>query len=292
MSKVSKILFRIFAIFSMCIVVVVALFATGLVEAPVFLDIYSDKQYNQTSITSQEPQTKPSQNTSNTDSNSVTITTTTSKPVDVNSVPSALSFPLKGEYLTAFNNAVKTIPSNDLKSQVLIKVSLQILQSKTIKYKYALHFYSLDYKNSCSVANKQKYSLIDAISRINAGRYIYTDCFGFVRLAHSIACYTLNNKSPESVTGLSGLYGYKGAYSQGATFNSLSKLKSGAVVYDCLTGSGTGERHVAMYLYTNGSEVVLIDESGFRKGEFKAGSYIFSAKGSNPYKFNKYKNYN
>ena len=291
MSNVSKILLKVFAVFSICIVAVVTLFATGLVEAPVFLDIYSDKQYEQTSTASNKPESKPNQNnTNNTSNNAVTITT--SKPVDVNSVPSALNIKLSGDYLTAFNKAIKTLPNDDLKSQVLIKVGLQILQSKTIKYRNALHFYSLDYTNSCSVANKQTYSLIDAIRRINAKDYIYTDCFGFVRLTHSIAAYTLNNDNPEAVTGISELYGYRGAYSQGATFNSMTKLKSGAVVYDCLTGSGTGERHVAMYLYTSGNDIMLMDESGLRVGTFKSGSYIYSSKGTNPYMFNKFKNYN
>ena len=289
MSNVSKILLKVFAVFSICIVAVVTLFATGIIEAPVFLDIYSDKQYEQTSTASKTPETKPSQN--NTNNNTVTITT--SKPVDINSVPSALNIKLSGDYLTAFNKAIKTLPSDDLKSQVLIKVGLQILQSKTIKYRNALHFYSLDYTNSCSIANRKTYSLIDAIRRINAKDYIYTDCFGFVRLTHSIAAYTLNNDNPEAITGISGLYGYRGAYSQGSSFNSMQKLKSGAVVYDCLTGSGTGERHVAMYLYTSGSDIMLMDESGLRVGTFKSGSYIYSSQGTNnPYKFNKFKNYN
>lgn len=295
MKKFSKLLAKTFAIFSLCIVVIIALFVTGIVESPVFLDIYSDKQYEKvtdSSNTGTEGNTNSNSNSNqgNSNSNSVTISTNTS--VDERTVPSALTIKLSGNYLTAFNKAVKTLPADDLKSQVLLKVGLQILQSKTITYHLALHFYSLDYKNTSDKKNKQTYNLNDAIRRINSGQYIYTDCFGFVRLTHSIACYTLNNKNPESVSGLSGLYGYKGAYSQGAEFNSLSKLKSGAVIYDTLTGSGSGERHVAMYLYSNGSEVVYMDQSGIHTGTFKSGSHIYSPLYSNPYKFNKFKNYN
>ena len=265
MSKGSKILLRIFAFLGVCVITVVILFATGVIEPPPFLDIYNDKKNEQQS---------------NDDT------------VGAKDVPSALTIELSGEYLEVFNKAVKTLPEDDLNSRILIKVGLQILQSDTIKYKRHLHFYSLDYTNSCSVENKQKYSLTDAITRINADQFIYTDCFGFVRLAHSIACYTINSVNPASVAGLSGLYGYKGAYSQGATFDSMSSLKSGAVVYDTLTGSGTGERHVAMYLYGTGNDIVLMDESGLRKScSFKTDGYIYS-ESSNPYKFNKFKNYN
>ena len=71
----------------------------------------------------------------------------------------------------------------------------------------------------------------------------------------------------------------------------MKKLKSGAVIYDCITGSGSGNRHVAMYLYTNGTEVIYMDQDGISTGKFQNGSYIYSAKSSNPYKFNKFKNY-
>lgn len=289
MSNFSKVITRIFAGICVCFLLTIALFATGLAEPPVFLDIYQDKQYEDLE-TSKKTESAPNYSGNSSDG-SITITTSNGE-VDVKSVPSALNIKLSGNYLTAFQRASKNLSKTDSKSLILIKVGLQILQSETIKYENALHFYSLDYRNSGSKAGVKSYSLKDCISRINNGKYIYTDCFGFVRLAHSIACYTINESDPESVSGLSGLYGWKGAYSEGKFFTSMKNVKSGAVIYDTLTGSGSGDRHVAMYLYTNGSEIVYMDQGGIKTGQFQKGSYIYSRASSNPYKFNKFKNYN
>lgn len=291
MSKFSKAIFRVFAGICVCFVLAITLFATGLAEPPIFLDIYQDKNYEEVA-NSKENQS--SSNSSNSNDGSVTITTPESSSTNVNSVPSALNITLSGDYLTAFNKACKTLPNSDTSSKILIKVGLQILQSKTIIYENALHFYSLDYKNSGSKPKAQSYNLKDCINRINSKNYIYTDCFGFVRLTHAIACYTINSTYPEKVSGLSGLYGWKGGYSEGKTFNSLKTLKSGAIVYDTLTGSKANNycRHVAMYLYSNGNEVLLMDQGGLRVGTFKNNCYIYSATSSNPYNFNKFKNYN
>ena len=174
---------------------------------------------------------------------------------------------------------------------MVAKIGLQILQSNVIKYENALHFYSLTYKSSGGSSKATYYDLKDCINRINKGQRIYTDCFGFVRLTHAIACYTLNPSSPESVSGLSGLYGYKGSYT-GSNITSLGKLSCGTVIYDRLTGTGSStNRHVAIYLYTENGKVVYMDQSRIFTGEHKAGSYIYSAPGSRPYKFNTYKNY-
>lgn len=294
MSKFSKIFFRIFAGVCVCFILTIAVFATGLVDPPIFLDIYQDKQYDE--LASSEETESSSNYSGNYSDGSVTISTSNGN-VDVGSVPSALNINLSGNYLTAFQKATKTLSKSDTKSMILIKVGLQILQSKTIKYENALHFYSLSYKNTGGTANAQSYSLKNCISRINNGKTIYTDCFGFVRLAHSIACYTINSTTPESVSGLSGLYGWKGGYSEGKSFNSMKKLKSGAVIYDTQTGLDVGystkNRHVAMYLYTNGTEVVLMDQGGIRTGKFKSGSYIYATYNSKgAYKFDKFKNYN
>lgn len=290
MSKFSKISFRIFAGICVCFIFAIALFATGLAEPPVFLDIYQDKQYEEIVPNEQEENSNYTYSGNYSD-DSVTISTSNGN-IDAKSVPSALNINLSGNYLTAFQKATKTLPKSDTKSLILIKVGLQILQSKTIKYENALHFYSLSYSNSGSKQRAQFYNLKDCISRINNKNYIYTDCFGFVRLAHSIACYTIDKNNPESVSGLSNLYGWKGAYSEGKTLTALKKLKSGAVIYDTLTGSGTGERHVAMYLYANGNEVVYMDQGGIKTGTFKNGTHIYSTAVSKPYKFNKFKNYN
>jgi hypothetical protein len=282
MSKFSKIFLRIFAGLCVCFFITIALFATGVIEAPVFLNIYQDKQYDD--LNSSADNGKYYSDVSN-GGGALNIA------ADPNKVPSALTITLKGDYLTAFKKATKTFGSKDTKSQILIKVGLQILQSKTIRYEKALHFYSLSYSNAGNAQFAKTYSLNNCINRINAGQIIYTDCFGFVRLAHSIACYTINSSNPEKVSGISGLYGWKGGYSEGKAIQSMRNIKSGAVIYDCLTGSGSGERHVAMDLYTNGTEVVYMDQGGIKTGKFQNGSFIYSAASSTPYKFNKFKNY-
>ena len=291
MSRFTKIFSRILACFCVCLIGTITLFATGILEAPIFLDIYSDKQYEET--TTKKPAETGTQLGASNDG-SITISSSTS--VDVNSIPSALNIKLTGNYLTAYNKATASLPKDDKNSRVLIKVGLQILQAKVISYENALHFYSLTYKASGSQRNQKTYSLMDCINRINKGYYIYTDCFGFVRLTHSITCYTLNNKHPENVSGLSGLYSYKGGYSEGKTYNSMSDFKPGAVIYDTMTGIeagySSGNRHVAMYLYRNGTEVVYMDQSGLKTGTYRNGNHIYSTASKTPYKFNKFKNYN
>lgn len=207
-------------------------------------------------------------------------------------VETPLNIVLTGNYLSAYNSAIKYLSNStsDRNRKLVVKIGLQILQSKTIKYENALHFYSLSYSTSAGTPKAKTYSLKDAINRINAGKTIYTDCFGFVRLAHSIACYSINPSNPSAVSGLSGLYGYKGGYSQASKYSSLGVLNAGTVLYDRLTGS-SGDRHVAMFLYSNGNSVVYMDQGGIKTGEFKSSSYIYSTAVKNPYKFNGYKNY-
>ncbi len=204
---------------------------------------------------------------------------------------SVLTVNLSGSYLTHYNKAVKRLSNSDSdnKRKLITKIGLQILQSKVIKYENALHFYSLSYSSSGGSARAVKYNLKDCISRINSGKRIYTDCFGFVRLTHTIACYSINPSNPGSVSGLSGLYGYVGAYT-GSSITSLDKLSAGTVLYDRLTGSN-GDRHVAMYLYEENGTVYYMDQSRIASGTHKNSSYIYSPVGSNPYKFNKFKSY-
>jgi hypothetical protein len=147
MSKFSKIL----ACFFVCVIGLIALFATGVLEAPIFLDIYQDKQYEETIKT---PTQTGSQLGSSNDG-SIVISSSTS--VDINSIPSALKIKLTGDYLTAYNKATSSLPKDDKNSRVLIKVGLQILQAKVISYENALHFYSLDYKASGSQRRQTKY---------------------------------------------------------------------------------------------------------------------------------------
>lgn len=215
-----------------------------------------------------------------------------SKPQVASDIASPLNIVLSGNYLSAYNSATKNLSNStsDRNRKLVVKIGLQILQSKTIKYENALHFYSLSYSTSAGTPKAKTYSLKDAIKRINAGERIYTDCFGFVRLTHSIACYAINPNNPGSVSGLSGLYGYIGAYSHSSKYSSLNVMNAGTVIYDRLTGS-SGDRHVAMFLYANGNSVVYMDQGGIKTGEFKSSGYIYSAAVSNPYKFNGYKDY-
>ena len=214
------------------------------------------------------------------------------KPVSQD-IDTALNIKLTGSYLDTYNKAVAGLTNStaDRNKKLIAKIGLQILQSKVIKYENALHFYSLSYTASGGSSKAKCYDLKDCINRINNGQRIYTDCFGFVRLTHSIACYTLSKTNPGSVAGLSGLYGYKGSYT-GSNITSLNKLSCGTVIYDRLTGTGsTTNRHVAIYLYTENGKVVYMDQSRIFTGEHKSGSYIYSAPGSRPYKFNTYKSY-
>ena len=159
MSKFSKIFLRIFAGLSVCFFITIALFATGVIEAPVFLNIYQDKQYDD--LNSSADNGKYYSDVSN-GGGALNIA------ADPNKVPSALTITLKGDYLTAFKKATKTFGSKDTKSQILIKVGLQILQSKTIRYERALHFYSLSYSNAGNAQFAKSYSLNNCINRINA----------------------------------------------------------------------------------------------------------------------------
>ena len=76
----------------------------------------------------------------------------------------------------------------------------------------------------------------------------------------------------------------------------MQGFKPGAVIYDCLTGLdagySSGDRHVAMYLFRNGTEVVYMDQSGLHTGTYKNGNHIYSTSSKTPYKFNKFKNFN
>ena len=72
----------------------------------------------------------------------------------------------------------------------------------------------------------------------------------------------------------------------------MKNVKTGAVIYDTLTApAGRTGRHVAMYLFTQGSNIYYMDQGGIKKGIYKSNGYITTA-GSNPYKFDKFKNYN
>lgn len=214
--------------------------------------------------------------------------------VDVDyDIETALDIELTGSYLDVYKKSVAGLGdlAADLNRRLVAKIGLQILQSKVIKYENELHFYSLSYSNSGGAAGAVYYDLEDCIERINNGERIYTDCFGFVRLTYSIACYTINNSNPASVAKMSELYGYKGAYT-GASITSVDKLSCGNVIYDRLTGTGsTKNRHVAIFLYEENGDVIYMDQSRVFSGEHREGSYIYSAPSSRVYKFNTYKEY-
>lgn len=285
MGKFCKILFRTFAIIFLGTALVVGLFLTGIIESPVFLDVYNTKSYDQP----QESESDSNSSSSGSSSNSISTSSSSSSSNSTN-IPSALNVKLTGTYLTTYNNAVKYLTADDLKAKMIIKIGLQILQQGVIKYELACHYYSITYSNNGNTQYTQYYNLKDCINRINNKQKIYTDCFGFARLTYSIACYTLNSANPEGVEGLNQMYGYKGGYGNGVYITNLSYLKGGAMLYDTLTGSGSSKnRHVAIFLYASGKTVTYMDQAGVYTGEYQSSGYIYSARSSNPYKFNKYK---
>jgi len=208
-------------------------------------------------------------------------------------VETALEIELTGSYLDVYKKSVAGLgdSAEDMNRRLVAKIGLQILQSGVIKYENELHFYSMTYNGSGGTPEAIYYDLENCIERINNGQRIYTDCFGFVRLTYSIACYTINSSNPGSVAGLSGLYGYRGSYT-GDKITSTDLLSCGTVIYDRLTGTGsTTNRHVAMFLYEEDGNVIYMDQSRVFSGEHQEGAYIYSKPGSRAYKFNTYKNY-
>ena len=304
-----KVLGRTFAIVIVGIVVVITLFATGIIEKPVLIDTISgshDAQTSQTKPVSSDNKTSTTSTTPEVSDNdirhdertetntTISISTTDTSKIDEKYIPSALSIKLSGQYLEAFKKATYKLDKNDIGTRIVIKVGLQILQSKTIIYENDYHYYSLNYSASGNTRGGQFYNLKNCIERINSGKYIYTDCFGFVRLTHSIACYSINSYQPEKVEKLSGLYGYQGSYSAGTQIFSTS-IKNGSVIYDTLTGYaanyGTINRHVAIFLYASGNHVVYMDQGGICAGEFTNGYIYSTASSKTPFKFNKFKSY-
>lgn len=209
---------------------------------------------------------------------------------------SPLNITLSGNYYNAYLNAVKGLSNteSDNYKKLIAKIGLQILQSNTIVYSYDYHYYSQNYSASANVANKRYYNLKSTINCINSGKKFYTDCFGFVRLTYSIACYAVNSSAPQNVQKLNALYGYAGGYQNTAKITSSNNLTCGTLLADRLTGSvdGTTDRHVAIFLYRSGNTYYYMDQDGvFGASYVSAGNYVFSPVYSKPYKFNCYKNF-
>jgi len=206
---------------------------------------------------------------------------------------SPLKITLSGNYLTTYNNAVKGLSKNnedDRKRELVVHIGLQILQSEVITYENALHYYSLNYTTTCDKASKDTYSLTNAISRINSKSKIYTDCFGFARLSHCIAAYAINPSHPENVSGLNKMYGWQGGYANSSKIGDSSKLTTGSVIMDRTTGSGSGNRHVAIFLYASGDKLIYMDQKGIFTAKWKYSSVYCDAV-SKPYKFAYAKDY-
>lgn len=300
MGKIYKILLSTFGIIALGLALVMGLFFAGIIESPVLINIYDNSQYaqtvdnptaNQTDINQGQTDSQDSaQSNQNTTQNN-SQTTSQNSYQNVNSVPSALNIKLTGKYLAAYENAVKNLANNDLYSKMIIKIGLQILQQNVIIYEDDYHYYSNSYSGAGNKKGAIYYNLENCIKLINNNSKIYTDCFGFTRLTYCIACYTINSKNPENVEGLNQMYGFKGSFGSGKTFNTLSSIKGGAMLYDTITGSGsTKDRHVAIFLYSSGNTVTYMDQSGIFTGTF-TGSYIYAPNARTPYKFNKTKNF-
>lgn len=233
--------------------------------------------------------------TTNTNSNDATYSTKSNTPnYLVNNSP--LKIMLDGEYQSAFLNATNKLSSSstDNYKKLVAKIGLQILQSNTIVYENDYHYYSLSYTNNAGSAHKQYYSLESAIVRINSGQKIYTDCFGFVRLTFSIACYSVNKTSPQNVAGLNSLYGYAGGFQNTSKITSPLNLNCGTMIADRITGNNVNstDRHVAIFLYKDDNTYYYIDQDGIHSASFSySGKYIYSSVYSSPYKFNCFRNF-
>ena len=288
MSNFFKIIGRTFIVIFICVAALAGLFLSGIVELPIAVDTTKNASTEYISASVNKESSTPS--TSSNGGKTITLSSNnSSSSTTADSVKTPLNIKLTGDYLKAFNNTVKKLSSSEVKNNLIVKIGLQILQSKTISYENALHFYSLSYTNSAGTPKAKTYSLKDTINRINAGKTIYTDCFGFARLTYCIAAYQINPSNPGSVSGLKNMYGWTGGYGDGQSYSSLSSLKGGTMLYDRLTGSN-GDRHVAMFLFNSGNDVTYMDQSGIHTGTFK-GTYIHATKGGNPYKFNKMRNF-
>ncbi len=211
--------------------------------------------------------------------------------------------------------------------------------SVAINYQYAVHFYGLasDYNglvdkpnfcnrtyssdsdnppycptsdagslcSKCYNTKKKKYSLTYAIQTINSGKKIYTDCFGYVRLAYCIAGYQFFQDAPNKYTSV---YEWRGGYN-GAKFgenNIINKLDVGTCIQDQISGGKNynSDRHVAMYLYVEDDGTVhYVDQGGIRTGTYvyethysKSGAFVYRGyhiKGTNSraYRFCGYEDY-
>lgn len=246
-----------------------------------------NQQNNTASVVASRPSPTPSGSRNNSSSNVGSVTCKYYTPLNVT---------LSGDYYSAYLNAVKELSDSETDNykKLIAKIGLQILQSNTIVYSYDYHYYSLSYSASANVANKKYYNLKSAINCINSDKKFYTDCFGFVRLAYSIACYAVNSSAPQNVQKLNALYGYAGGYQNTTKITSSSNLTCGAMLADRLTGSigGTTDRHVAIFLYRSGNTCYYMDQDGlFAASYVSAGNYVYSMVYSKPYKFNCYKNF-
>lgn len=246
-----------------------------------------NQQNNTASVVASWPSPSPSGSKTNSYGNGGTATCKYYSPLNIT---------LSGDYYTAYLNAVKGLGDSETDNykKLIAKIGLQILQSKTIVYSYDYHYYSLSYSASANIANKNYYNLKSAINCINSGKKFYTDCFGFVRLTYSIACYAVNSSAPQNVQKLNALYGYAGGYQNTSKITSIGNLTCGAMLADRLTGAigGTSDRHVAIFLYRNGNTCYYMDQDGLFASNFVfTGNYIYSAVYSKPYKFNCFKNF-
>ena len=213
---------------------------------------------------------------------------------------------LKGDYEDLFMETSKRC-SNDIPRLTLIKIALQILQVG-IKYQYAIHKYAYTdggyydnklydglatFPNFCYKTNnsnrkclnpgncsdcygktKVYYDLKTTIEILNSNTKIYTDCFGFVRLAYSMMGWHLNSQNPREY---SDIYGDRGAYVTNSFKDAaeIVTLKPGVCIQD-YGGSRAADRHVALYLYTeeDGTTVHWIDQGGIYQYDT---SYIYDS---------------
>ena len=115
-----------------------------------------------------------------------------------------------------------------------------------ISYHRQEHYYSDSFSGDPRYTDKVYYNYTKAINCIVNDITIRTDCFGYVRLCYSAA-------------GFSYFWGYTGAYSNiNKRCTDLSQIQAGAVLRSDHVGGGN--RHVALFLYADGTNCWYIDQ--------------------------------
>ena len=156
-------------------------------------------------------------------------------------------------------------------------------EGKAVRYNYNTHYFAQagtdqanylpgEHKNSEGdlVFNNVTYNFNDVIALLKSGKQIYLDCFGFVRLVQLLANEGKYNNIISSYSSIT--------HTVGVGRGSTDAVKPGAILrWDYPSGKN---KHVAIYLYTEGTTGYYIDQDC----NVKSGTWTtFSENGSQRY---------